>query len=279
MAMQFGLIRTFSACLLLLCTTGNIYGQKDDLNKLWDLSLSGIDKLATNNRGNLFVTDNQGYLYQYEAEGSLVNQLATSLSAPVTNLDPNNTVSIFLFSAALQRCEFLDRFLNPISSLSINEAISSGWVSQACPGNNNSLWLYDESDLNLNKFSLINNEVVQAQALNTLIQQNDLEVVLLTERNNLLFLQIAGDGMYIFDNQANYIEKVALTTHNRSVISGDYVYVIQEDHLIKINYLTKTVQSIVIPKEKKFKKLGLSSQEIFLANENILVAYKRPKNF
>lgn len=279
MAMQLRLIRTFTACLLLLCISGNIYGQKDDLNKLWELSLSGIDKLATNNRGEIFVTDKQGYLYQYDAEGGLVNQLATSLSTPVTNLDAYNTVNIFLFSAALQRFEYLDRFLNPISSLSINEAIPSGWVSQACPGNNNSLWLYDESDLNLNKFSLINNELVQAQALNTLIQQNDLDVVLLTERNNLLFLQIAEDGLYIFDNQANFIEKISLTTHNRSVIEGDFVYVIQEGQLIKVNYLTKTYQSIAIPKERKFEKLVLSSQQVCLANEKILAVYKRPKNF
>ncbi|WP_339902641.1 hypothetical protein [uncultured Cyclobacterium sp.] len=277
--MQLRLIKTFSASLLLLCMGGNVYGQNDDLNQLWELSLSGIDKLATNNRGDIFVTDNQGYLFQYDSKGSLINQLATSLSAPVTNLDAYNTVNVFLFSSALQRFEFLDRFLNPISKLSIDASISSGWVSQACPGNNNSLWLYDESALNLIKFSLINNELLQAQALNTLIQQNDLKVILLTERNNMLFLQIAEDGLYIFDNQANFIEKISLTTENRSVVEGDYVYVIQDDQLIKINYLTKKSQSFAIPKNKNFKKISLSSLQLCLANEKILAVYKRPENF
>ena len=278
MAMQLRLIKAFSASLFLLCMANNVCGQDTKLTKMWEVSLSGIDKVATNSRGEIFVTNNQGYLFQYNASGSSVNQLATSLSAPVTNLDAYNTVNIFLFSAALQRFEFLDRFLNPISSLSINEAIASGWVSQACPGNNNSLWVYDESDLNLNKYNLTTNELVQAQALNTLIQQNDLKVVLLKERNNLLFLQIAEDGLYIFDNQANFIEKIPLDTHNRSVIEGDFVYVIQEGQLIKINYLTKESKSIAIPKESNFEKLGLSSQQILLANEKVLVVYKRPKD-
>ncbi|MDO6437372.1 hypothetical protein Q4534_08150 [Cyclobacterium sp. 1_MG-2023] len=277
--MQLRPIRALSSCLLLLCMAGNVCGQDSALTKLWEVSLSGIDKVATNNQGNIFVTDNQGYLFQYDATGNLVNELATSLSAPVTNLDAYNTVNIFLFSAALQRFEFLDRFLNPISSLSINETIASGWISQACPGNNNSLWMYDESDLNLSKYSLGNNELVQTQALNVLIQQNDLKVVLLTERNNLLFLQIAEDGLYIFDNQANFIEKIPLTTHNRPVIEGDFVYVIQEGQLIKINYLTKTSQSFALPKERNFNKLGLTSQHVSLANEKILTVYKRPKDF
>lgn len=278
MAMQSRLTSAFLLFFLLLLYAAKVSAQNKDLAKLWETSISGIDKIATNNKGDIFIADKQGYLFQYHPEGKAVNQLATSLSAPVTHLDAFNTVNIFLFSAALQRFVLIDRFLNPISTIAINEINVSGWVSQASPGNNNSLWVFDEADLNLKKFSLTNNELVQSQPLNNLIQQNELKVVMLTERYNLLFLQIAEEGLYIFDNQANFIEKIPLSTQNKSVIDGDFIYVIQEDKLLKINYLSKLSTSFTIPQEKNFDKLGLSSQQILLANEKELAVFERPKD-
>tara|TARA_R110002096_G_scaffold397812_2_gene593739 strand:- start:5031 stop:5873 length:843 start_codon:yes stop_codon:yes gene_type:complete len=254
-------------------------GQTEDWVKLWEVTVADIDKTATDGKGNVFITDKQGYLSQYNSKGEKINQLASSLSAPVTHLDPFNTVSLFLFSASLQRFEILDRFLNPIINKSIGETGVLGWVSHASPGNNNSLWVYDESDLKLKKINLSNNELLQAQSINTIIQKNDLDIVLLMERYNLVFLQVANDGMYIFDNQANLIDKIVLSTSKRAVIEDDFFYTVEGNEILKTNYLTKKAKLFPLPEGYSLDKLALSYQQLLLANKKKVVVFERPKDF
>tara|TARA_R110001592_G_scaffold108704_3_gene303729 strand:+ start:124092 stop:124931 length:840 start_codon:yes stop_codon:yes gene_type:complete len=279
MAMLSRLIETILTWLLAFTIVPLTFGQQKDFVKLWDAKILGMDKISTDGKENVFITDKQGYLYQYNAKGESINQLATSLSAPLTHLDAFKTVNIFLFSSPLQRFEILDRFLNPIISKSIAEAGVFGWISQASLGNNNSLWVYDESDLNLKKVNLNNNELQQAQAINTIIQDDELEIILLIERYNLLFLQVAGEGIYIFDNQANFIEKISLSANNSAIIDGDFIYAIINDQLVKTNYLTKVSKSIALPTAKTYNRLALSNQQLILANEKGVSVFERPKNF
>lgn len=279
MAMRSRLIETIFTWLLALFIVPLANGQGEDFVKLWETTMPGIDKISTDGQGNIFITDKQGYLFQFNAKGEPLNQLSTSLSAPVTHLDAFKTVNIFLFSASLQRFEILDRFLNPIITKSIDETGVLGWVSQASLGNNNSLWVYDESDLKLKKINLNNNELLQAQAVNTIIQKNDLKIILLIERSNLLFLQVAEDGMYIFDNQANFLEKIPISARNKSVIEGDFFYTILQDQLVKTNYLTKLSESITLPMAKPLDRLALSYRQIILANEKGVSVFNRPNDF
>ncbi|WP_146948485.1 hypothetical protein [Cyclobacterium qasimii] len=277
--MRSKLIKTILTWFLAFAFVPLAFGQEEDFVKLWEAKIPGIDKVSTDGKGNVYITDKQGYLFQFNAKGESINQLATSLSAPVTHLDAFKTVNIFLFSASLQRFEILDRFLNPIINKSIDETGVLGWVSQASLGNNNSLWVYDESDLNLKKINLSNNELLQAQAINTIIQKNDLEIILLIERYNLLFLQVAGEGIYIFDNQANFLEKIPLLTDYSALIDGDFIYSIEKDQLVQTNYLTKVSKTIALPMAKSPDRLALSYQQLILANEKGVVVFERPKDF
>jgi len=279
MAMRSNLIETIFTWVLALAFIPLVNGQEEHFVKLWEATIPGIDKISTDGKGNIFITDKQGYLFQFNAKGEPLNQLATSLSAPVTYLDAFKTVNIFLFSASLQRFKILDRFLNPIVDKSIDEIGVLGWVSQACLGNNNSLWVYDETDLRLKKINLNNNALLQAQAINTIIQKNDLEIILLMERYNLLFLQAAEVGIYIFDNQANFLEKIPISTSYKSVIEGDFIYTILQDQLVKTNYLTKVSKSITLSMAKPLDRLALSYLHIILANEKGVAIFERPDDF
>ena len=279
MAMRSRLTKTILSWFWTVIFISTVHGQQNELAKLWEVSIPATDKITTDNKGNIFVTDKQGYLFQFNAKGASLNHLSTSLSAPVTRLDAFRTVNIFLFSASLQRFEILDRFLNPITKKSMEEIGVLGWVSQATPGNNNSLWIYDETDLNLKKINLTNNELLQAQAINILTQKNNLEIIQLIERNNLLFLQLANDGIYIFDNQANFIEKIAILGNNAVVIDGEFIYSLFQDQLKKTNFLTKETEFITFPQREASNRLALSHQQIIIANDKGIVIFDRPTNF
>jgi hypothetical protein len=279
MAMRSRLTKTILSWFWTVIFISTVHGQQNELAKLWEVSIPATDKITTDNKGNIFVTDKQGYLFQFNAKGASINHLSTSLSAPVTRLDAFRTVNIFLFSASLQRFEILDRFLNPITKKSMEEIGVLGWVSQATPGNNNSLWIYDETDLNLKKINLTNNELLQAQAINILTQKNNLEIIQLIERNNLLFLQLANDGIYIFDNQANFIEKIAVLGNIAVVIDGEFIYSLFQDQLKKTNFLTKETEFITFPQRESSNRLALSHQQIIIANDKGIVIFNRPTNF
>lgn len=153
MDMRSNLIK--SIVLIQMFSLGiNFPGYMQELPELaWQVELKQPDKLSVDRRGNVFVSDENGYLRQFNEQGDSLNIYAPAFSSALTQLDAFWTVSIFLYSASQQQFEILDRFLKPINRNTIGGLGVTGYVSHASQGNNYSLWLYDETDLRLKKLT------------------------------------------------------------------------------------------------------------------------------
>ncbi|WP_162418675.1 hypothetical protein [Cyclobacterium roseum] len=245
----------------------------------WTLELQQADKLSVDRRGNIFVSDQNGYLRQFSEQGDSLNIYAPAFSAPLSQLDAFWTVSIFLFSASQQQIEILDRFLNPINRSTMADLGITGYISHASQGNNHGLWLYDETDLRLKKIDLSSGNLVQQQPLMALLPHSSLEILQIQERKNLLFLQIATEGIYLFDNQANFIKKIHIPGEVPAFIDQEFIYYLEGDYLLKTNFLSDVSTQLRLPDLPEIKALALTTNKVILLDTHILRAFNRPEAF
>lgn len=245
----------------------------------WTLELQQADKLSVDRRGNIFVSDQNGYLRQFSEQGDSLNIYAPAFSAPLSQLDAFWTVSIFLFSASQQQIEILDRFLNPINRSTMADLGITGYISHASQGNNHGLWLYDETDLRLKKIDLSSGNLVQQQPLMALLPHSSLEILQIQERKNLLFLQIATEGIYLFDNQANFIKKIPIPGEVPAFIDQEFIYYLEGDYLLKTNFLSDVSTQLRLPDLPEIKALALTTNKVILLDTHILRTFNRPEAF
>ena len=183
--------------------------QQDPLIPKAIINIEGIDQVSVDNQGYLFVSDKEGNISQFEKNGKKLNVFSPDRQGRLNQLEATWTVNIFSFSADLQEYRILDRFLNPIAENRIPQD-EIGLAKAATLGNNNIIWILDESDISLNQFDYKRNIIIQHQPLGLILNNVDLDVIDIREYQNLLFLNIRNLGVYIFDNQANFIKLLPL---------------------------------------------------------------------
>lgn len=200
--------------MLLLSSFGHAVGQDTPWGEFVSIEFPRLDKISLDNQDFLFVADLEGNLYQYNLSGQVINNFSPPRQGRLSQLEAFWTVNIFTFSTDLQEYRILDRFINPIAENKIpSENIAL--AKAATLGNNNVIWIFDETDLSIKQFDFRTRRILQQQPLNLVLDNTNLEVLDIREHQNLLFLNIAGQGIYIFDNQGNFIKKLPIFPKNR----------------------------------------------------------------
>jgi hypothetical protein len=268
------IIRILSLFIILYMHVQIASCQEIRWQKINRIAVRNLDLLSTDRRDHIFSADNEGNIWQYSAQGDSLNFYSPVFRAKLTKLEAFWTTTIFLFSADLQKYELLDRFLNPIASNRLNDN-EMGVVRHATFGNANVLWMLNESRLSLMKWDFKRNQILQEQPLSLILPTSNLKVLDMIERKNLFFLQLAGAGLFIFDNQGNFIRHLASIPDSHLFISEDDLYYISDGLLLKTNYILEKTTSYNIP-DTIYKKIAVTKQSFIFYGENGIDIYSRP---
>ncbi|HSI76735.1 MAG TPA: hypothetical protein VK957_12605 [Lunatimonas sp.] len=248
--------------------------QKVHWQKVSHIPARDLDLLSVDGRNQVITADQQGNIRQYNTQGDSLNIYSPVFRAQLDKLEAFWTTTIFLFSADLQQYELLDRFLNPIASFLLRDS-DVGVVRYATLGNGNVIWMLNETRLSLVKWDFRRNQVLQEQPLSLILPNPDLKVVNLTERKNLLFLQLEKAGVYIFDNQANFIQQLTSIPDVPVFIFEDHFYYISENRLTKTNYLSEKTTSYPLP-DTIYQKVAITNQYLLLYTNTGIDIFDRP---
>jgi len=244
--------------------------------KISHIPTSKLDLLSIDGRNQVFTADLQGNIRQYNLDGDSLNIYSPVFRAKLDKLEAFWTTTIFLFSADLQQYELLDRFLNPIASNRFRDG-DVGVVSYATLGNGNVIWMLNETRLSLLKWDFRRNQLLQEQPLSLILPNPDLKVLNLTERKNLLFLQLEKAGIYIFDNQANFIRQLASIPDVPVFIYEDHFYYVSGELLMKTNYISEKTTHYSLP-NAIYKKVAVTKQNLLLYTDKGIDIFIRPND-
>jgi hypothetical protein len=267
---------TLTWCFLFLLSSNVVFAQNPHWEHIRRIDIDNPDLISTDGRGNIYISDEKGILRQFDPNGDSLNIYSPAFTSKLDKLECHWTVNIFLFSADLQRYELLDRFLNPLSSQQI-QLPSSGIIKAVTLGNNHMLWLFDETGMSLKKMDYRRNQIVQEQPLGLVLPGSSLEIVDISERKNMLFLQVKNEGVYIFDNQGNFIKQTGIPLEKPNVIENNHMYGVHNGHITKTNYLTGDSSKIALP-DASYGSLALSKDRVILSKKGQVDIFVRPSD-
>ncbi|WP_297335110.1 hypothetical protein [Algoriphagus sp.] len=215
------------------------------------LSIPDFDLLSFDNRDQLYLSTLQGDLYLFDENGNQTNYFSPPQQGKLQQLEAAWTVTIFSFSEVRQEFRILDRFLNPLSEgrypfPQINLAKASTL------GNGTIIWVWDESDFSLKRMDYRRKVVLDQQPLNLILTTENLEIKEIREIKNRLFVNTESSGVFVFDNQANFLEKIPVPSFDRICYYQDQLLWVED----------QTIQSYHIPSRQTRTLLSLDQTEV-----------------
>ena len=248
--------------LILICLSLQSFGQADEWGSPVLIDFPRLDKISLDNQGFIFLSDLEGNLYQYSKDGKFLNNFSPPRQGSLSQLEAFWTVNIFTFSADLQEYRILDRFINPVAENRIPMNLIN-LAKVATLGNNNIIWVFDETDLSLKQFDYRRNRIIQNQPLNLIIDRSSLDIVDIKEYQNLLFLNIRDEGVFVLDNQGNFIKKLKAKPSQKLEFWKGYLIYLEGDKIVFLDFQSEKIESIKIPSGIKAKGILVNQYQAY----------------
>ena len=245
-------------------------------NPIAEIDLESVDLVSLDTRDQIFASNTTGDVYLFDKNGKQLNLFSPVNQGRLHQLEASWTVNIFAFSADLQEYRILDRFLNELSS---RQLFSSGinLPKAATLGNNNIIWAWDESDLSIKTLNYQQNQIIQSQPLNLILESDNLTVTEIREFKNRLFMNVPESGIYIFDNQGNFLQKVNLKIDQRLCFFRENLFWVEGQKLKMYSLGEKEVYDMATLPSEDIEYLQIGQEIIAFVKENRIEIYPLPK--
>lgn len=265
------------ALTLIFFTLWAVQSMSQDLleNALAEIEINGLDQVSMDNQDQIFISSRQGDLFLYDSKGNRLNYFSPPRQGRINQLEAAWTVNIFTFSEDLQEYRVLDRFLNPIAEHNFFDA-SINLAKAATFGNNNIVWVWDESDLSLKRMDYLRNLVLDAQPLPLLTDSKNLNILEMREFKNRLFVLAPEEGVFVFDNQGNLIRQINLKQVPNLCLYKDYLLWVENNHLNTYCLSTKAIFKLFEVNDSKAPKVVAGNTKLLLVEEDKVKIYNMP---
>jgi hypothetical protein len=175
------------------------------------------------NRGDfLFVAENSGSVLKYDWDGNKVLTYSSDRIAPISNLEAIMTSKIFIFFNDLQQYLILNRFMSLISDLHFPPDII-GFGRNATLATDNNIWVIDDNDFSLKKFSPQYSEILLVTSFDLLLDDTRYDIKDIAEYQNRLYICDAYKGILVFDNMGNYLDSISERNINKLSFYRNYL--------------------------------------------------------
>lgn len=260
--------------LLLLVAISSGYCQQHTWSPLPSMAVDDLDRVSLDNYGRIFYADTKGNVFKIDRSGEIISQYSPPIQGRLTQLDAFSTLVLFLFSADLQQATLLDHHLAPIQHISFhNDAI--GLVKAAALGNNHVFWLFDEMDLSLKKYDYRRGHILQVQPLFPVIGGDRIEVVEILERDNLVLLNVKDRGLWVFDNQGNFIKRHEVELTQPLAVYNGQAYYLKGSDLFRLNIHSGEERVYMIP-DLSGDGLAVSAELMLIYSSKSLFPFRMP---
>lgn len=246
-----------------------------DWQKVKSVKLSSkVSTVSIDRYGMFYFSDEDGSIYKYDTLGVLQITYSPPRKADVTILEAWRNVNIFVFYRNLQEFILLDRFLSPSPNTRI-ESSEVGFARLATFSYDNNIWLIDETDFSLKKYSISRNKTELVTNLDLVLDPVVYDMNFIREYQNLVFVNDKNSGVLIFDNMGNYKTKIPVKGLSYVGFYNDEIYFQEGENLVFINIYTYSERKELLPETGNFQFLLYSKASLYLFKNESIEIYKK----
>ena len=229
--------------LCLLCMAWASHAQKLHLT---DSVAIGFPTAASIDKtGNVFISNTRGEVRKYNSLGELLATFTPQQPSAIGSIEAWQMLRVFVFYNKSQQYIFLDRLLNASQPQLLKDVIH-GFASQATTGEDNSLWLINETSLALEKYDLRTGRQLMSTDL-TLFLDKDFQFLGLKTYQNKVYISMGTQGMLVFDAFGSFIQKLPFDNVTHFNFYNDELYYLDEHHIHFYNLYTFQERFIKFP--------------------------------
>ena len=199
-----------------------------------NIETRSISSVSIDNRGFLFVSDNDGLITKYDTNGEEILSFSPNKSGAVSLLESWPTIQTFAFYQDFQEYILFDRFLTPTSRRKLS-APQIGYAGTASIGTRKRLWVFDETDLCLKQYDFQSDRVLSNTFLTPIMENDNQEINYIREYQNLVFINNATEGIFIFDNLGNFEKKIPVTDLSYFNFANNELYYLKDHKIVFTN--------------------------------------------
>ncbi|SFN69260.1 hypothetical protein SAMN04488519_101372 [Algoriphagus ornithinivorans] len=241
-----------------------------------DWEVNQLSLVSFDTKDQIFASNIQGDIFLFDSKGIEKNYFSPPHQGQLHQLEAAWTVNIFTFSSDLQQYRILDRFLNPLAEngfLQVNVTLAKA----ATLGNNNVIWIWDESDFSLKRLDYLRNTILDSQPLNLILNSESLSVTEIREFKNRLFMNIPSSGVYVFDNQGNFIKKFDLKNQERLCYFQEQLLWLEDGFIWTLNLQTLEKRPAVQIPNAEFEGIQIGQEFMTLTHKNRIQVFRVPQ--
>jgi len=198
---------------------GLTYGQANVI------SVDGITDAALDPHGNLYLSTVDGSILKFDTHYQKMMTFASNDVSPITSLDVSFNFRIFGFYKNHQSYILLDRNFMTLNEIRLDPGLIENAVT-ASYSSDNMIWIFDETDFSLKKLNPTLNQLVINTRLPLLFDIETYSILQLEEYQNRIYLNNAGDGIYVFDQFGNFLKKLRISTYHIFNIFNERIFFI-----------------------------------------------------
>jgi hypothetical protein len=265
-----GKIKTIFLLFPFLYLTGFLHicsGQS--LQLITTIPVNKPEKVSIDRFNNIYIAEAKGNIHQFNSGGKLLQTFSPTKPGKISHIEAWQAVTIFVFYQDFQQALFLDRFLTPSPPISLND-LHNGFIRLATISNDQNLWMIDETDLSLKKYNLKQNNYTINSPLNLQLEQKKMDLNLIKEYQNLLFINDRINGILIFDILGNYLRKIPEKEIDYFNFLKNEIYYLQNNEIRLINIYDQKERIITIPDQEPYKFALATENQIFLISDSSL---------
>jgi hypothetical protein len=258
--------------LILTCFYGIAEGQEKVI------SAEGITDAEIDTQGNIYLSTEKGAILKYNPSYQFITAYASNEVVPVSSLDVSFHFRIFGFYQSQQSYILLDRNFKLLNEVRLEPELIGNAVV-ASYSSDNLVWLFDEMDFSLLKFNPTLNQLVIDIKLPLLIETERFFVIQLEEYQNRIYLNNAGDGIYVFDLLGNFLKKLEISTDHIFKIGSDCIFFIDGSLLKSFQVYTNEERIIRKIENKNYLLTVLAtSRHLLLIYPDKVIKIDYPEN-
>lgn len=235
------------------------------------IPLNGKD-LETDRLGNIYVLNQTNQLYKYSPSGKLLSTLNFNYQGNVGLIDPSNPMEIYLFYRELNKVLFLDNNLAYRGECDLS-AFGMGQTSAIARAYDNSIWVFDQSDLQLKKIS---KDGKVSQMSGNIRQYTNSDVIspgFICDNGSRVFVNDSLNGVLVFDLLCNYIKTIALRGCNRIKVIDENIFYFKDSLVFRYNTTNFKTTSSVLPINGKITDISIEKNRLYLLKEEEVLIY------
>lgn len=250
--------------MLFVVSISPLHAQK--LHLVDSLAIDFPTAVSVDKTGNVFISNTRGEINKYSSFGELQATFTPQQPVAVGSIEAWQMLRVFVFYDNPQQFIFLDRLLNA-SQPQLLQDIIDGFASHATMGEDNSLWLINETALTLEKYDLrTGRRLVSTNLL--LFLDKDFQFFNLKTYQNKVYISMGSDGVLVFDAFGSFIQQLPLDVINFNFYDSE-LYYIDENNIHLYDLYTFQERFISLPAGKE-PLYVIISESVTLITEHMM---------